>query len=649
MTVYTADPRVEVAFGFGPYGPEPLTIDWEDVTSSVLEVAITRGRESEFDQFPASTATIVLKNDEREWDPLNAAGAHYGELLANVPIRIVADVGGTDHPVWRGYVDGWPAEYTEGGYRSEVTVTATDAFKLMAERPVPDTYLDFLNDLGFPDAWYPCDSRQLDQLRNRGTRGRAGTVLSALNAVEGIVAASTGALACPEQKPPLDNFYSAVDIPVPADTDNLIAGTQWSLSIVVQFAKFGFRSVFANVTNAGGTTFLLNVSGVDGHPIVVINAGLPNIAFEALGMNIADGRPHHLVVTRNGTSGWLYVDGALAATGTNGSATGAVDLSGGIHRIGRTSGGDGTTTYPEFMFDELMAWNGTVLTAGDVADLYAYLSVGFGEERTSGEAIEAILDLIGWPASLRSIDPGETVVQLPVNPGGTPALQLLQTVAATEGGRLFVDRTGKVTFHDRGRALREAVETAVQYTFSDQDRDLRPPPDVGLLDGTLRVVLDDQHLYEAAEISRVGGDTQSAGSATPSRTFTASDLLFAADAASLSLAEWIVFRYGTPQVRSDAWTIDPEIRPADWASILGLEVGHRVKLDLTPGGIGSSIDLEQHLELIEHEISPERWTIKLNGSPVDPASYFLWASSATADDDHGWADTDGTPPGGAWG
>ena len=295
-----------------------------------------------------------------------------------------------------------------------------------------------------------------------------------------------------------------------------------------------------------------------------------------------------------------------------------------------------------------MFWD-TALDEADVSDLWDYLQVGYSEPRTSGEAIEALLDLIGWSATLRAIDQGETLVELPVNPGGLPALQLLQTIARTEGGRLFVDAQGRITFHDRGRATREAVETTVQYTFTDQDRDVRQPTDVGILDGTLRVVLDDRRQYEAAEVTRSGGVTQRVGSATPSRTYSATDLLFLSDAGARSLADWIVFRYGSPQIRSDAWVIDPQIVPAHWEQLLELEIGHRVKLDLTPGGIGSSINLEQHLELIEHEITPERWTIKLNGSPVDPADYFLWAASATADNDHGWADTDNDPPGGAWG
>ena len=655
---YLIEPVVQVAFGFGPYDADPLALDWVDITDSVLEVAVTRGRESEFDDFPASTATIVLRNDEREWDPLNSAGTYYGQLLPNVPIRILGDFGGTDIPVWRGYVDGWPAEYTEGGFRSDVTVTATDAFKFLAERPVPDTYAEFLSVLGEPTAWYRLNDRVGDLLPSSGEAGRAGVVKSAITAADPITPASYGAIQIPEQKPALDVREWAFEIPIVSEDfgDNLTAGGTWTVAMLVRMAKRGYRSLLTTQLAGGLNAIGIYVSAGTGQVGAFVDLGNPplllvgggGIGNGSTGPDFGDGLVHHVALVRNSTALTLYVDGQLVDITIDPSATGAYDGTGGRHLIGGTSFGDGTSIYPQTLLGEIMFWD-TALDEADVSDLWDYLQVGYSEPRTSGEAIEALLDLIGWSSTLRAIDQGETLVELPVNPGGLPVLQLLQTIARTEGGRLFVDAAGRITFHDRGRATRETVETTVQYTFTDQDRDVRYPTDVGILDGTLRVVLDDRRQYEAAEVTRAGGVTQRVGSSTPSRTYSATDLLFLSDAGARSLADWIVFRYGSPQIRSDAWVIDPQIVPAHWEQLLELEIGHRVKLDLTPGGIGSSINLEQHLELIEHEITPERWTIKLNGSPVDPADYFLWAASATADDDHGWADTDNDPPGGAWG
>ena len=93
----------------------------------------------------------------------------------------------------------------------------------------------------------------------------------------------------------------------------------------------------------------------------------------------------------------------------------------------------------------------------------------------------------------------------------------------------------------------------------------------------------------------------------------------------------------------------PEVYPDDWGTILDLEIGDRVSIEITPGGVGSAIELEQHISYIEHRITPDEWVITFNGTPVDPNDYFLWDSIEFADDDNGWADTDGDPIGGAWG
>lgn len=646
----TPDVTVEVAFGFGPYDPEPLAMDWVDITDSVLEISIQRGRESEFDRFPASTATVVLLNDDRQWDPLNdAVGSWglYGVLVPNVPIRITATVSSTDYPVWRGYVDGWPAEYTEGGFRSQTIVTCTDAFKVLAERRLPDTYREYLESLGTLAGLFRFDTADNGVLVNEGPRGRDGTSTTAVDTTDGTVAVSSGALSIPEQVPPAGKYVSGAVIPiVDAGEDSLTLDTSWTVSFVVTCAKRGARLFFCTAMPDDTEPVACYVDA-NGEPWLLVDGVGATLQCQGLGYDLADGLPHHLVAVRSTTTASLYLDGVLIASDTDGAATGFYDYSGGSHRIGRSLVGDGTTITPEIVIDELACWD-EALTATEVAALHDYLDVGWSGERISGVAIGDTLDEIGWLSGLRDIDDGEVVVNLPVNPQGLTVLDVIQRIADSESGRLFIDAAGRVAFHGRDRFIRETVENTVQYTFTDTDRDTTPS-DVGVLDGTLRVVVDDRNVYQSAEITRVGGITQRAGSVTPVRTYTASDLLIATDEGALSLAEWVVFRYGNPLVRSDAWQVDPEVLPADWADILDLEIGHRVKLDLTPGGVGSSLDLELHVSLIAHEITPERWLITLNGTPVDPADYFLWAATETASTDNGWADTDNDPPGGAWG
>lgn len=653
---------VEFAFGFGPYNEPAADEDWTEVTSSVYSVRVKRGRESELDQFPASTATIELNNDQREWDPLNTAGAHYGDLVSNVPVRIRADDGDTVWPVWRGYVDGWPAEYTDGGFASTVRVECTDAFKLLAEQEYPDPYLASLDALGRPDSWYQLDSTSGGLVNTGGdgsTRGvgKTGRLLASVQTTDALSLSSDGAVVLPALASVDANtpYVAAVEIPILYDArDNLTAGDTWSISMLMRAVTRDPVTLFATRLPGLAYAETLTMAALAVSPTSTMNYPqfLLDYGANFLGnsgqVDIGDGEVHHLVLVREVTTARLYVDGVLVAEDTDGAVTGAYDATGGRHQLGRSP------AYPDqggsVVIDELMAWAGRALDDIDVGDLYEILTVPGNQVMLTGEAVDDVLEAIGWPTSLRVVNDGETLVQPPARPRGVRVLDLLRNYVTCEYGRLFVDRSGRVVFHDRNREDTHEWEVNVQYEFTDTDRDLPSPPDVGILDGTLRLTLDDRHTYDGAKVTREGGLTRTAGAASPRRSWSASGLYLVNDLQAASLAQWIVFRHGTDLPRSDSWDVDGEVRPEDWGALLNLEIGSRIRHSITPGGVGSAVTLDQHVSLIAHDITPERWIITLNGTPMDPnaGAYFTWASSTTADDDNGWGDTDGTPPGGYW-
>ena len=640
MTVPTV--RVEVAFGLGAYS-EPAGGDWVDITTDVLEIETQRGRQSEFAQFPAGTCTVTLVNDSRQYDPLNAAGTYYGDLVANVPIRVVATISAVDYHLWRGYVDGWPAHYTDAGYRSTVTVECTDATRLLAERKMPDTRGTFFATFGpgTPGAYYKCDDTTL--FKNSGTVGRDGTFVRACALTDPLNVGSVNALSVPAATPRDGGTIWAVAISAPLSSDDIHAGTSWTIAMTVLFTSDGDRTIFASTTVSIAMTAAGNLN-------FSIDGGGATLSAATTGVDYSDGTARRIVLVRSGTTARLYVDAVEVATDTDAGATTAPTVFG--YTIGRTpiGGGIPPETFPAFAIDELMTW-AAAFTAAEVAELDTQLTIGFAAQQASGLVVGDILDAVGWPASLRNIDGGEVVIVPPGNPGGVGVLSLLQAVSTTEDGRVFVDAQGRVVFHERSRFLTETVESAIQYTFSAQTRDTAPAG-VGVLDGALSLVVDDRLTFDAAEVTRAGGAAQYAESTTtPARVYSVTGILSTTDAQALNLAEWVVFRYGTALPRSDAWRVDPETMPDDWDNILTLDIGHRIKHDITPGGIGSSINLEQHLSYIAHDINPDRWVITLNGTPTDPneLAYFLWATVVTADNDNGWADTDGDPPGGYWG
>lgn len=647
----TPEVKVEVAFGFGPYDPEPLSMDWDDITDDVFEITVTRGRQSEFERFPASTATILLRNEDRTYDPLNTAGAYYGQLLPNVPIRITATVDSTDYPVWRGYVDGWPTVWSEAGFAAEVQVAATDAFKLLAERRMPDKLETFFDTFtpGRPEFWCRMDRATDNVLLNDGSYPD-GVTLAALDEVAPLVPTSMAALRLPALNCPIAAQYQVAGY-FPITTvvsDDVTTGDTWTISVVIQANGRGFRGVFETEHDGADLPVLLTISNLSGsfNQLGFSIDGVGGWLTGLSGVDVGDGGIYHVVLVRSGTGAYLYINGRLDILDNNPAATGYQTASYGRHLVGRSPLGP-TQTGPEIVVDEIMAWPGTALSGTQVADLHEVLTVGFSAERATGYAIDSVLDEIGWLPDLRSSLLGEVIVKLPHNPAGTSVLELCQLIADSEGGRFYVDKEGKIYHESRSADIAESPTIA--YTFTDNDRDTNPT-DVGLADGTLKITIDDKLTFDAAEITREGGVTQRAAlNDTPLRTITRTGLLFLTDSQSLGLASWYPFRYGTPQPRTESWTVNPEVYPDDWGTILDLEIGDRVSIEITPGGVGSAIELEQHIGWIEHRITPDQWLITFNGTPVDPNDYFLWAVSETADNDNGWADTDGDPAGGAWG
>lgn len=84
-------------------------------------------------RYEAGTASVVLRNDDRRFDPTNLSGPYVSGGATQVQpmrsVRIRATWAGTTYEVWRGYADSWDIGYANNRY-SEVTLNATDAFKV---------------------------------------------------------------------------------------------------------------------------------------------------------------------------------------------------------------------------------------------------------------------------------------------------------------------------------------------------------------------------------------------------------------------------------------------------------------------------------------------------------------------------------------
>jgi len=113
--------------------------------SAVLSFTITRPStrlQGPLWNYQAGTVSILLDNSDGSFDPDNLAGpyviAGVTQLAPMVPVRIRAVFGSVTYSLYSGFADGWiPSQVTyEGGY-AELTLPATDAFKVLAGITLP--------------------------------------------------------------------------------------------------------------------------------------------------------------------------------------------------------------------------------------------------------------------------------------------------------------------------------------------------------------------------------------------------------------------------------------------------------------------------------------------------------------------------------
>lgn len=164
----------------------------------------------------------------------------------------------------------------------------------------------------------------------------------------------------------------------------------------------------------------------------------------------------------------------------------------------------------------------------------------------SGARVNAILDQVSFPVSLRSIQTGNSTLQ--ADPGTKrDVLEALQTVENSEFGGIFLDGQGRVNFKNR-TAMVNTPSTAV-YTFSDIGS--------GITFQNAVLSLDDTNLINSVSVTRVGGTTQTASDATSITTYfihsgSRSDILVQTDAEALNQAKAILATRKDPEERIDS-------------------------------------------------------------------------------------------------
>ena len=231
---------------------------------------------------------------------------------------------------------------------------------------------------------------------------------------------------------------------------------------------------------------------------------------------------------------------------------------------------------------------------------------GTSAGQLSGARINALLDAISWPATMRDVDRGLTTMQ--ADPGtARTSLAAMQTVETSEYGALYVDPAGSFVFQDRAVTAGSTGNTPV--VFNDDGTDINYFNAVWRLDDTL--------VYNSASITRTGGTAQVAtNQASIDKYFIHSynqqNLLMQTDAVALDYARAYVASRAETSIRCDAIQLDLYTDNYTAGTVAALDLDYFDPVTITTNQPGAST-LTKTLQVfgVAHNITPNSWKTTL--------------------------------------
>lgn len=255
-----------------------------------------------------------------------------------------------------------------------------------------------------------------------------------------------------------------------------------------------------------------------------------------------------------------------------------------------------------------------VITCADDLFLLANtrLSAFTPSEESSSDRVTTILDRpeVDYPAT-RDIATGTTTLGAYAISEGTSALEYLRKIQQAEQGRLFVSRTGDLSFDARvGTTL-----SAPSVVFSD----VAGSGDVPYRG--LGIDYSTEDVVNRATVQRTGGTAQTDEDLASQalyqiQAFSITDSLLSTDAQALTLAEYLLAP--TPEPRFSSLVVDLyPLASLDKDAVAELEIGDTVEITKSYAtGSPLTVTEELAIEGIEHLISTSGHSVTLYTAPT---------------------------------
>jgi hypothetical protein len=265
-----------------------------------------------------------------------------------------------------------------------------------------------------------------------------------------------------------------------------------------------------------------------------------------------------------------------------------------------------------------------------VSDAFSVLANSGLEEFTpdselSGARINTVLDRpeVAWPAELRDIDAGNSVMLDTDVAEGTGTLEYLQLVSNSEFGTLYLAKDGKIAYRERN-----AVPNIPDLVFSDEIIDEEY---TGIQFADVNIVYGSENLYNRISLENAdlipeeafAEDATSQALYGP-RTLSQSGLLIQDPAQLEFLAEFLLARYKEPQYRFETVTVVLDtITPENQDKVLDLEIGDIVLVRFEPSDIPPAIEQYCRIIGINHDWNPGSKNISFSLERLDFAIFIL--------------------------
>lgn len=613
------------AIEFSPTSSPGETPVWVDITDDVRSVSIRRGKNRQLDRFEAGTAEIVLDNRTRKYDPLYTASPFYSGTRSNLtpmrPFRIRGQYNDKTYYRFLGYASTYEQRYDRSNRDATCVVQLEDAFKIFNLTNPASPFSGYIQTTR-PSLWFRMGEQgTTTTMADSSGYGRDGVYVNApVLGATGLIGGDTNTAV--QFAAASSEYGSCTSFPYPTSQlgfsiwFSTTAAAEQTLVCLARQDR-GLIRYAIQLTAAGNLRFVVHLPAYGVHAIYTTTD------------TFNDGNVHHVFgtteISTNEINLWsVGIDGTLreySQANLTFAAESTYPSTAGTLFIGQNGAG---ASYFTGTLDEFTAYIDTSFSLAQLrSNLFGIYTTATTRNAglPTGTHINGVLTNCEWPQNDRTVDTGNSNLQAD-DYGDSTALEVMQQMADTEQGLLFMGQDGRIVFKQR----QATIGAGVAYTFTDD-------PTSGVRFADLTFSYDETLLYNSVTAQRTGGGSITVADADSVdrylvRTYTKTDLLYSSDSQTRDFAQWIVNRYKEPAVRVERMTLRPERNPsALYPAALGIELGSLVRVNRTPLGVGSAISRDVLVIGSEETLTPDSYEISFSIAEADTSSYWLLGDS----------------------